>query len=265
MPRPGGRDAADPWAPQGGCLGTAGALWGREHQRPGCWSWRRQLASQPELKPLRVRVHSPPSCLPTLQTLALELKKLYLAMNDKKDALLKAMIWPGKNTSLFLDCWDNLLVYVEHTRATAASRSKSLKAGLDYTRSYQVQVWVLHHLLHCFKLQGEPLISLNSYFWWHSWIGIAKESGETCFKWRSSSQLCCSRLETVWKHNPSKVSLNWLRWTKVVFLSCMTFSHLMCHGRISSYQGAIKWLPVCVGRCVWQLPLDQWRDLRRVD
>ncbi|XP_073098376.1 nesprin-2 isoform X4 [Manis javanica] len=81
------------------------------------------------------------------ETLALELKKLYLAMNDKKDALLKAMNWPGKNTSLFLDCWDNLLVYLEHTRATAASRSKSLKAGLDYTRSYQNEIKRLYDQL----------------------------------------------------------------------------------------------------------------------
>ncbi|KAK2504700.1 hypothetical protein MC885_007649 [Smutsia gigantea] len=81
------------------------------------------------------------------EALALELKKLYLAMNDKKDALLKAMSWPGKNTSLFLDCWDNLLVYLEHTRATAASRSKSLKAGLDYTRSYQNEIKRLYDQL----------------------------------------------------------------------------------------------------------------------
>ena len=82
----------------------------------------------------------------TLQTLALELKKLYLALSDKKNDLLKAMTWPGKNTSLFLDCFDKLQVYLEHTQATMASRSKSLKAGLDYSRSYQVQVWALGYL-----------------------------------------------------------------------------------------------------------------------
>lgn len=81
--------------------------------------------------------------LSTLQTLALELKKLYLAMSDKKNDLSKAMTQPGKNASQFLDCFDNLQVYLEHTQARAASRSKALKAGLDYTRSYQVRVWAL--------------------------------------------------------------------------------------------------------------------------
>uniref|UniRef100_A0A8C0K488 Spectrin repeat containing nuclear envelope protein 2 n=1 Tax=Canis lupus dingo TaxID=286419 RepID=A0A8C0K488_CANLU len=71
------------------------------------------------------------------ETLALELKKLYLAMGDKKDDLVKAMTWPERNTSLFLECFNNLQVYLEHTQIAAASRSKSLKAGLDYNRSYQ--------------------------------------------------------------------------------------------------------------------------------
>lgn len=92
------------------------------------------------------------SCLSVLQTLALELKKLSLAMSDKKDDLLKAMTWPGRNTNLFPECFDNLQLNLEHTQATAASRSKSLKAGLDYNRSYQVQVWVLAMLWHCLTL-----------------------------------------------------------------------------------------------------------------
>uniref|UniRef100_A0A2K5QQZ4 Spectrin repeat containing nuclear envelope protein 2 n=1 Tax=Cebus imitator TaxID=2715852 RepID=A0A2K5QQZ4_CEBIM len=71
------------------------------------------------------------------ETLALELKKLYLALSDKKDDLLKAMTWPGRNTNLLLECFDNLQVCLEHTQAAAASRSKSLKAGLDYNRSFQ--------------------------------------------------------------------------------------------------------------------------------
>ncbi|EPY86170.1 hypothetical protein CB1_000324016 [Camelus ferus] len=81
------------------------------------------------------------------ETLALELKKLYLAMSDKKHYLLKAMSWPGKNPSLFLDCFDNLQVYLEHTQATAASKSKSLKAGLDYNRSYQNEIKRLYDQL----------------------------------------------------------------------------------------------------------------------
>uniref|UniRef100_A0A8C9AHQ9 Spectrin repeat containing nuclear envelope protein 2 n=1 Tax=Prolemur simus TaxID=1328070 RepID=A0A8C9AHQ9_PROSS len=71
------------------------------------------------------------------EALALELKKLYLAMSDKKADLLKAIAWPGKNTNLLRECFDNLQVCLEHTQAAAASRSKSLKAGLDYNHSYQ--------------------------------------------------------------------------------------------------------------------------------
>uniref|UniRef100_A0A673TZC2 Spectrin repeat containing nuclear envelope protein 2 n=1 Tax=Suricata suricatta TaxID=37032 RepID=A0A673TZC2_SURSU len=81
------------------------------------------------------------------ETLALELKKLYLAMADKKDDLLKAMTWPGKNTNLFPECFDGLQVYLEHTQARVASRSKSLKAGLDYTRSYQNEIKRLYDQL----------------------------------------------------------------------------------------------------------------------
>lgn len=84
-----------------------------------------------------------PSCLSTLQTLALELKKLYFALSDKKKDLLKAMTWPSRTTNLFPDCFEKLQVYLEHTQAAAASRSKSLKAGLDYNRSYQVRVSAL--------------------------------------------------------------------------------------------------------------------------
>uniref|UniRef100_A0A2K5XMG3 Spectrin repeat containing nuclear envelope protein 2 n=1 Tax=Mandrillus leucophaeus TaxID=9568 RepID=A0A2K5XMG3_MANLE len=71
------------------------------------------------------------------ETLALELKKLYLALSDKKGDLLKAMTWPGKNTNLLLECFDNLQVCLEHTQAAAVYRSKCLKAGLDYNCSYQ--------------------------------------------------------------------------------------------------------------------------------
>ncbi|XP_053784228.1 nesprin-2 isoform X1 [Desmodus rotundus] len=81
------------------------------------------------------------------ETLALELKKLYLAMSDKKNDLLKAMTRPGRTTSLFPECFDNLQVYLEHTQAAAVSRSKSLKAGLDYNRSYQNEIKRLYDQL----------------------------------------------------------------------------------------------------------------------
>ncbi|XP_063097180.1 nesprin-2 isoform X2 [Cavia porcellus] len=82
------------------------------------------------------------------EELALELKKLYLALGDKKDDLLKAVTWPGKNASLFLDCFNDLQLYLEHVQAKAAWRSKSLKAGLDYTHSYQNEIKRLYdHLI----------------------------------------------------------------------------------------------------------------------
>ncbi|XP_004681849.1 PREDICTED: nesprin-2 isoform X2 [Condylura cristata] len=81
------------------------------------------------------------------EMLALELKKLYLAMSDKKDNILKAMTQSGKNTSLLPECFDNLQVYLEHTQTAAASKSKSLKAGLDYNCSYQNEIKRLYDQL----------------------------------------------------------------------------------------------------------------------
>ncbi|XP_021103430.1 nesprin-2 isoform X2 [Heterocephalus glaber] len=82
------------------------------------------------------------------EELALELKKLYLALEDKKDELLKALTRPGKNTSLLLDCFNGLQDWLEHTRAKGALRNKSLEAGLDYTHSYQNEIKRLYdHLI----------------------------------------------------------------------------------------------------------------------
>ncbi|XP_053529343.1 nesprin-2 isoform X1 [Artibeus jamaicensis] len=84
---------------------------------------------------------------PYYEALALELKKLYLAMSDKKNDLSKAMTRPGRTASLFPECFDYLQVYLEHTQAAAASRSKSLKAGLDCNRSYQNEIKRLYDQL----------------------------------------------------------------------------------------------------------------------
>ncbi|XP_070274716.1 nesprin-2 isoform X3 [Myotis yumanensis] len=81
------------------------------------------------------------------EALALELKKLYLALSDKKKDLMKAMTWPGRTANLFPECFENLQVYLEHTQAATASRSKSLKAGLDYNRSYQNEIKRLYDQL----------------------------------------------------------------------------------------------------------------------
>ncbi|XP_051682362.2 nesprin-2 isoform X3 [Oryctolagus cuniculus] len=81
------------------------------------------------------------------ETLALELKKLYLSLSNKKGDLVKAVTWPGRNTSLLLECLEQLQACLEHARATAVSRGKSLKAGLDYKRSYQSEIKRLYDQL----------------------------------------------------------------------------------------------------------------------
>ncbi|XP_048217916.1 nesprin-2 isoform X2 [Perognathus longimembris pacificus] len=81
------------------------------------------------------------------EELALELKKLYFALGDKKDDLLKALAWHSQKPKLLSDCFDDLHTYLEHTRAMAASQSKALKAGLDYTRSYQNEIKRLYDQL----------------------------------------------------------------------------------------------------------------------
>nr|XP_021491241.1 nesprin-2-like [Meriones unguiculatus] len=81
------------------------------------------------------------------EKLALELKKLYLALGDKKDDLLKAVTWPGKDATLLPECLNALEVSLESAQARAAWRSSSLKAGLDHSRSYQNEIKRLYNQL----------------------------------------------------------------------------------------------------------------------
>ncbi|XP_063118254.1 nesprin-2 isoform X7 [Rattus norvegicus] len=81
------------------------------------------------------------------QKLALELKKLCLALGDKKGDLLKAVTWPGKGAMLLPECFDALKVSLESTQSKAAWRSSSLKAGLDHSLSYQNEVKRLYNQL----------------------------------------------------------------------------------------------------------------------
>ncbi|GAB1297538.1 Nesprin-2 [Apodemus speciosus] len=83
----------------------------------------------------------------SFQKLALELKKLYLALGDKKDDLLKAVTWPGKDATLLPECIDALQVSLEHAQSKAAWRSSSLKAGLDHSHSYQNEIKRLYNQL----------------------------------------------------------------------------------------------------------------------
>uniref|UniRef100_E9QP46 Nesprin-2 n=1 Tax=Mus musculus TaxID=10090 RepID=E9QP46_MOUSE len=81
------------------------------------------------------------------QKLALELKKLYLALGDKKDDFLKAVTWPGKEATLLPECIDALTVSLESVQSRAAWRDASLKAGLEHSRSYQNEVKRLYSQL----------------------------------------------------------------------------------------------------------------------
>ncbi|XP_031211612.1 nesprin-2 isoform X2 [Mastomys coucha] len=81
------------------------------------------------------------------QKLALELKKLYLALGDKKDDLLRAVTWPGKDATLLPECIDALKASLERAQSRAAWKGSSLKAGLDHNHSYQNEVKRLYNQL----------------------------------------------------------------------------------------------------------------------
>ncbi|XP_017658049.1 nesprin-2 isoform X3 [Nannospalax galili] len=81
------------------------------------------------------------------EKLALELKKLYLALGDKTDDLLKAVTWLDKSPTLLPECFQALQVSLEHSQAKAAWKSSSLRAGLDHSRSYQNEIKQLYDQL----------------------------------------------------------------------------------------------------------------------
>ncbi|XP_029396520.1 nesprin-2 isoform X4 [Mus pahari] len=81
------------------------------------------------------------------EKLALELKKLYLALGDKKDDFVKAVTWPGKEATLLSECIDALKVSLESAQSRAAWRGASLKAGLDHSCSYQNEIKRLYSQL----------------------------------------------------------------------------------------------------------------------
>ncbi|XP_023558729.1 nesprin-2 isoform X2 [Octodon degus] len=88
------------------------------------------------------------------EELALELKKLCLALGDRKNDT-----WPGTNASLLRDCFSGLHACLERAQVKAAWRSKSLKAGLDYARSYQNEIKRLYD--HVIKSKTALQQSLN--------------------------------------------------------------------------------------------------------
>ncbi|XP_065605086.1 nesprin-2 isoform X2 [Cyrtonyx montezumae] len=81
------------------------------------------------------------------ETLSVELQKLHADLSDKKDDLLKSITCSGGSTDVFCECFNNLQAWLEQTQAATASRSNSMKAGLDHNSSYQNETRLLYDQL----------------------------------------------------------------------------------------------------------------------
>ncbi|XP_071413447.1 nesprin-2 isoform X2 [Pithys albifrons albifrons] len=78
------------------------------------------------------------------ETLSVELQKLHADLSDKKDDLLKSISCAGGSTDVFCECFNNLQARLEQTQAATASRSNSMKAGLDHNSNYLNQARLLY-------------------------------------------------------------------------------------------------------------------------
>ncbi|KAM7109858.1 nesprin-2 [Ciconia maguari] len=78
------------------------------------------------------------------ETLSVELQKLHADLSDKKDDLLKSISCAGGSTDVFCECFNNLQARLEQTQAATASRSNSMKAGLDHNSNYQNEIRLLY-------------------------------------------------------------------------------------------------------------------------
>uniref|UniRef100_A0A8C0BE69 Spectrin repeat containing nuclear envelope protein 2 n=1 Tax=Buteo japonicus TaxID=224669 RepID=A0A8C0BE69_9AVES len=81
------------------------------------------------------------------ETLSVELQKLHADLSDKKDDLLKSISCAGGSTDVFCECFNNLQARLEQTQAATASRSNSMKAGLDHNSNYQNETRLLYDQL----------------------------------------------------------------------------------------------------------------------
>ncbi|NXK56413.1 SYNE2 protein, partial [Chauna torquata] len=81
------------------------------------------------------------------ETLSIELQKLHADLSDKKDDLLKSITCAGGSTDVFCECFNNLQARLEQTQAATASRSNSMKAGLDHNSNYQNETRLLYDQL----------------------------------------------------------------------------------------------------------------------
>ncbi|XP_075568151.1 nesprin-2 [Pelecanus crispus] len=78
------------------------------------------------------------------ETLSVEVQKLHADLSDKKDDLLKSISCAGGSTDVFCECFNNLQARLEQTQAATASRSNSMKAGLDHNSNYQNETRLLY-------------------------------------------------------------------------------------------------------------------------
>ncbi|XP_051477330.1 nesprin-2 isoform X2 [Apus apus] len=81
------------------------------------------------------------------ETLSVELQKLHADLSDKKDDLLKSISCAGGSTDVFCECFNNLQARLEQTQVATASRSNSMKAGLDHNSNYQNETRLLYDQL----------------------------------------------------------------------------------------------------------------------
>ncbi|XP_065694805.1 nesprin-2 isoform X2 [Patagioenas fasciata] len=81
------------------------------------------------------------------ETLSVELQKLHAYLSDKKDDLVKSISCAGGSTDVFCECFNNLQARLEQTQAATASRSSSMKAGLDHNSNYQNETRLLYDQL----------------------------------------------------------------------------------------------------------------------
>uniref|UniRef100_A0A8C0UZ05 Spectrin repeat containing nuclear envelope protein 2 n=1 Tax=Cyanistes caeruleus TaxID=156563 RepID=A0A8C0UZ05_CYACU len=93
------------------------------------------------------------------ETLSVELQKLHADLSDKKDDLLKSISCAGGSTDVFCECFNNLQARLEQTQAATASRSSSMKAGLDHNSNYLVLHCQMHTL---FFTAPVRLVSVNA-------------------------------------------------------------------------------------------------------
>ncbi|XP_066045092.1 nesprin-2 isoform X1 [Chamaea fasciata] len=81
------------------------------------------------------------------ETLSVELQKLHADLSEKKEDLLKSISCAGGSTDVFCECFNNLQARLEQTQAATASRSSSMKAGLDHNSNYLNQTRLLYDQL----------------------------------------------------------------------------------------------------------------------